>query len=64
MDESGDLFSDDALARVVASQHQLDAAGIRERVVRDVKRFVGDAEPHDDMTMIVLRVDDLGEASA
>jgi sigma-B regulation protein RsbU (phosphoserine phosphatase) len=58
MDEAGDLFSDEALARVVASQHQLDAAGIRERVVRDVKRFVGDAEPHDDMTMIVLKIDD------
>ena len=62
MDETGDLFSDDALARVVASQHQLDAAGIRERVVRDVKRFVGEAEPHDDMTMIVLKIDDLEAA--
>jgi len=62
MDETGDLFSDDALARVVASQHQLSAAGIRERVVRDVKRFVGDAEPHDDMTMIVLKIDDLETA--
>jgi len=62
MDETGDLFSDDALARVVASQHHLDAAGIRERVVRDVKRFVGDAEPHDDMTMIVLKIDDVEAA--
>ena len=62
MDETGELFSDEALARVVASQHQMDAAGIRERVVRDVKRFVGDAEPHDDMTMIVLKIDDLGAA--
>ena len=58
MDETGDLFSDDALARVVASQYHLDAAGIRERVVRDVKRFVGEAEPHDDMTMIVLKIDE------
>jgi len=47
---------------VVPSQHHLDAAGIRERVVRDVKRFVGDAEPHDDMTMIVLKLDDLEAA--
>jgi sigma-B regulation protein RsbU (phosphoserine phosphatase) len=62
MDETGELFSDDALARVVASQHQLDAAGIRERVVRDVKRFVGDAEPHDDMTMIVLKIEELEAA--
>jgi sigma-B regulation protein RsbU (phosphoserine phosphatase) len=57
MNEVGDLFSDETLARVVADQHELDAAGIRERVVREVRSFVGAAEPHDDMTMIVLKVD-------
>jgi serine phosphatase RsbU (regulator of sigma subunit) len=57
MNEAGDLFSDETLARVVADQHALDAAGIRERVVREVRSFVGSAEPHDDMTMIVLKVD-------
>jgi phosphoserine phosphatase RsbU/P len=56
MDRDGELFGDGALARVLASHHGLDAAGIRERVVRDVKAFVGDAEPHDDMTMVVLKV--------
>jgi sigma-B regulation protein RsbU (phosphoserine phosphatase) len=57
MNEAGDLFSDETLAQVVADQHDLDAAGIRERVVREVRSFVGSAEPHDDMTMIVLKVD-------
>jgi sigma-B regulation protein RsbU (phosphoserine phosphatase) len=52
----GDLFTDDALARVVAAQHHLDAGGIRERIVRDVLAFVGHAEPHDDMTMIVVKI--------
>ncbi len=61
MDGAGELFGDDALARVVASQHELGAAGIRERVVREVKAFVGDAEPHDDMTMIVIKA--TGEAA-
>jgi serine phosphatase RsbU (regulator of sigma subunit) len=56
MNERGDLFSDETLASVVVGQHNLDAAGIRERVVREVRAFVGDAEPHDDMTMIVLKV--------
>jgi serine phosphatase RsbU (regulator of sigma subunit) len=58
MDRSGDLFGDGALARVVTSQHTLTAAGIRERVLREVKAFVGDAEPHDDMTMVVLKLTD------
>ncbi len=56
MNRAGDLFGDTALADVVASHHTLDAAGIRERVLREVRAFVGDAEPHDDMTMIVLKM--------
>jgi serine phosphatase RsbU (regulator of sigma subunit) len=64
MNEAGDLFSDEALARVVADQHELDAAGIRERVVREVRSFVGSAEPHDDMTMIVLKIDKEGTEKA
>jgi serine phosphatase RsbU (regulator of sigma subunit) len=60
MDSGGELFGDTALARVLAAEHHRDAAGIRERVVRDVRAFVGDAEPHDDMTMVVVKVN--GEA--
>ena len=56
MDGGGELFGDAALARVLAANCHRDAAGIRERVVRDVRGFVGDAEPHDDMTMVVLKV--------
>jgi serine phosphatase RsbU (regulator of sigma subunit) len=58
MDSNGELFGDAALVRVVAGHQHLDAAGIRERVLREVKAFVGDAEPHDDMTMVVLKVRD------
>ena len=56
MDADGELFGDTALARVLAGEHHRDAAGIRERVVRDVRAFVGDAEPHDDMTMVILKL--------
>jgi serine phosphatase RsbU (regulator of sigma subunit) len=58
MDRDGELFGDAALARVVAAHCDLDAAGIRERVVRDVKAFVGGAEQHDDMTMVVIKIGD------
>jgi sigma-B regulation protein RsbU (phosphoserine phosphatase) len=57
MNDQGDLFSDESLATVVQGQHEHDAAEIRERVVREVRAFVGDAEPHDDMTMIVLKME-------
>jgi sigma-B regulation protein RsbU (phosphoserine phosphatase) len=56
MDVTGELFGDLALARVLAASHALDARGIRERVLRDVKAFVGEAEQHDDMTMVVIKV--------
>ena len=58
MDTDGELFTDAALSQVVGAHHALDATGIRERVLREVKAFVGDAEPHDDMTMVVIKVGD------
>jgi sigma-B regulation protein RsbU (phosphoserine phosphatase) len=60
MDPAGELFGDAALARVLSTHHRLDPGGIRERVLREVRAFVGDAEPHDDMTMIVLKVGESG----
>jgi serine phosphatase RsbU (regulator of sigma subunit) len=62
MNESGDLFTDEALARVVQGVHQHDAGEIRERIVREVRAFVGSAEPHDDMTMIVLKLEGMRES--
>ena len=58
MNEDGDLFGDASLSRVVAAHHGLDSGGIRERILRDVRAFVGAAEPHDDMTMVVIKVKD------
>lgn len=56
MNTNGDLFGDAALSTVVSAHRELDSAGIRERILRDVRAFVGDAEPHDDMTMVVLKL--------
>jgi len=58
MNVRDELFGDDALGRVVCRHRDLDAAGIRERVLRDVHAFVGDAEPHDDMTMVIVKVEE------
>jgi serine phosphatase RsbU (regulator of sigma subunit) len=56
MDQGGELFGDEALLRTVAGNVELSAAGIRERVLREVAAFVGGAEAHDDMTMVILKV--------
>jgi len=59
MNMEGDLFGDAALSLVVAAHCDLDSAGVRERILRDVRAFVGEAKPHDDMTMVVLKVQDV-----
>jgi serine phosphatase RsbU (regulator of sigma subunit) len=59
MNADNDLFGDAALSRVVVAHRELDSSGIRERILRDVRAFVGDAEPHDDMTMVVVKVQDV-----
>jgi sigma-B regulation protein RsbU (phosphoserine phosphatase) len=58
MDTQGELFGDAAFTREVTRHHALDAQGLRDRLVGAVKTFVGDAEPHDDMTMVVLKLQD------
>jgi sigma-B regulation protein RsbU (phosphoserine phosphatase) len=58
MDLAGELFGDEGLTQVVVGQRELGAAGIRERVVREVRAFVGEAETHDDMTMVIVKIAD------
>jgi len=58
MDRDGELFGEAALARAASGPRHEEAAAVRERVLRDVKRFVGDAEQHDDMTMVIVAVGD------
>lgn len=57
MNIDGDLFGDEALARVLCATSGQDPPAIRERIIREVRAFVGDAEPHDDMTMVLVRVE-------
>jgi sigma-B regulation protein RsbU (phosphoserine phosphatase) len=64
MDEAGELFGDAALARVLSGPAGADAAAVRERVVREVRAFVGTAEPQDDMTMVVVKLQPAGAAGA
>jgi serine phosphatase RsbU (regulator of sigma subunit) len=57
MNSDDELFGDAALGRVLVAHRDLDALGLRERVLRDVQAWVGAAEPHDDMTMVIVKVE-------
>jgi len=59
MNASDDCFGEMRLSRLVESHVHLPSDELRERVLREIAAFVGDAPQHDDMTMILLRIESL-----
>ena len=60
MNERGDLFGESRLSRLIEEHGHLPSEELRERIVQDVEAFVGPADQHDDMTMVVLKIEDGG----
>lgn len=61
MNADGEFFGDQRLLALVEEHGGESMEVLRERIVREVEAFVGDAEPHDDLTFVLVKVDD-GEA--
>ena len=61
MNTDSDLFGDVRLGRIIAEHGHLDTADLRERILREIEVFVGAADQHDDMTMILIKVDEAYE---
>lgn len=57
MNADSDLFGDGRLSQIVEEHGHLDSAELRERVLREIEAFVGSADQHDDMTMILVKVE-------
>jgi sigma-B regulation protein RsbU (phosphoserine phosphatase) len=57
MNFQNDLFGESRLSRIVEEHGHLESGELRERIMREVESFVGGADQHDDMTMILLKVD-------
>jgi sigma-B regulation protein RsbU (phosphoserine phosphatase) len=56
MNADSDLFGDVRLSRIVEEHGHLDSGELRERILREIEAFVGTADQHDDMTMILIKV--------
>ena len=54
---SSDLFGDARLSRIVEEHGHLESAELRERILREIETFVGTADQHDDMTMILMKIE-------
>jgi sigma-B regulation protein RsbU (phosphoserine phosphatase) len=59
MNVADDCFGEARLGRILEDHASLPSEELRERVLREVAAFVGDAPQHDDMTMILLKVEEL-----
>ena len=59
MNEESDLFGEERLSRLLEEHAHLPSDELRERILGDVEAFVGGAQQHDDMTIVLLRIDAL-----
>jgi serine phosphatase RsbU (regulator of sigma subunit) len=59
MNARDDLFGEARLGQLVESHAHLPSEELRERMLREIAAFVGDAPQHDDMTMILVKVDEI-----
>jgi sigma-B regulation protein RsbU (phosphoserine phosphatase) len=57
MNANDDLFGESRLSRIVEEHGHLASGELRERILREIEAFVGTADQHDDMTMILLKVE-------
>lgn len=55
MNVTGDAMGLDALAESLGLHGRGDAATVLAKVMDDVRGFIGKAEPHDDLTLVVLK---------
>jgi sigma-B regulation protein RsbU (phosphoserine phosphatase) len=58
MNPQSDLFGDARLSRLVTEHGHLDTGDLRERILREIESFVGTADQHDDMTMILIKIEE------
>ena len=61
MNHEGECFGDARLASLIGQHSDLPAEELRERILREIDAFTDSALQQDDMTMVVLRVEEVGE---
>jgi len=60
MNAEEDMFGENRLSTLIEDHADLPFDELRERILREVRDFTGEPGPHDDMTLILLKVDDVG----
>jgi serine phosphatase RsbU (regulator of sigma subunit)/energy-coupling factor transporter transmembrane protein EcfT len=61
MDAEGSSFGEDRLSTFLAVHADLAPEAIRDRLIGDVAAFVQGQPQHDDITMVILKIETIGE---
>jgi serine phosphatase RsbU (regulator of sigma subunit) len=64
MNAADDCFGETRLGHLVEAHAHLPSDQLRERVLREIEAFVGEAPQHDDMTLILLRIEEVAAGAA
>jgi sigma-B regulation protein RsbU (phosphoserine phosphatase) len=57
MDKKGKMYGFERFLEVIKGNSGLDAEIFMEKLIDDINRFVGKAEQHDDLTIVIIKVD-------
>jgi phosphoserine phosphatase RsbU/P len=57
MNAASELFGEPRLSRIVEEHGHLNSTELRERILREIEAFVDGADQHDDMTMVLMKVE-------
>ena len=57
MNEAGDMYGFDRFIDVIDTNRNLDSDAFLRKLMSDVTHFVGDAEQHDDLTIVAVKVE-------
>ena len=55
MDEQKNQFGEEAVNKLIQSKRGMKAAELRGAIISSVEKFRGGAEPHDDLTLVVVK---------
>jgi serine phosphatase RsbU (regulator of sigma subunit) len=57
MNAGAELFGEGRLRGILERAEGLSSEQMKERILEEVRLFVGDAAPHDDLTLVVLKIE-------
>ena len=60
MNAAGEPFGEERLAEIIEEHGDLPFEELRERILREIRAFVGDTGLHDDLTLVLLKVEEVG----